>query len=69
MSFMVAVYEHSLLLVTVFIIYLFIVLLAGHFVQGHVDCTGDIIEKFQEGDSLWFKVSYNDYHLNPLALI
>lgn len=28
----------------------------GHFVQGHVDCTGDIVEKFKEGDSLWFKV-------------
>lgn len=24
--------------------------------QGHVDCTGSIIEKFSEGDSLWFKV-------------
>jgi riboflavin synthase alpha subunit len=30
--------------------------LAGHFVQGHVDCTGDIVEKYSEGDSMWFKV-------------
>ena len=29
---------------------------SGHFVQGHVDCTGEIIEKYQELDSLWFKV-------------
>jgi len=29
---------------------------SGHFVQGHVDCTGDIIEKFMEGDSMWFKI-------------
>jgi riboflavin synthase len=29
---------------------------SGHFVQGHVDCTGEIIEKWREGDSLWVKV-------------
>lgn len=30
---------------------------SGHFVQGHVDCTGTIIEKWLEGDSLWVRVS------------
>ena len=35
--------------------------MAGHFVQGHVDCTGDIVEKFSEGDSMWFKVSMNNF--------
>jgi riboflavin synthase len=30
---------------------------SGHFVQGHVDCTGKIIEKFFEKDSLWIRVS------------
>lgn len=29
---------------------------SGHFVQGHVDCTAKIIEKWQEGDSLWIKM-------------
>ena len=29
---------------------------SGHFVQGHVDCTGEIINKWKEGDSLWIKV-------------
>ena len=29
---------------------------SGHFVQGHVDCTAEIIEKYFEGDSLWIKV-------------
>ena len=29
---------------------------SGHFVQGHVDCTGEIINKWKEGDSLWVKV-------------
>lgn len=29
---------------------------SGHFVQGHVDTTGAIIEKFREKDSLWIKV-------------
>jgi len=29
---------------------------SGHFVQGHVDCTGDIVEKWREGESLWVKV-------------
>ncbi|EEF44438.1 riboflavin synthase [Ricinus communis] len=30
--------------------------MGGHFVQGHVDGTGEIVEKEIEGDSLWIKV-------------
>lgn len=30
---------------------------SGHFVQGHVDDTGCIAEKWVEGDSLWVKVA------------
>jgi riboflavin synthase len=30
---------------------------SGHFVQGHVDCTGTILSKEFEGESLWVKVS------------
>ncbi|KAJ6859292.1 riboflavin synthase-like [Populus alba x Populus x berolinensis] len=30
--------------------------MGGHFVQGHVDGTGVIVEKEPEGDSLWIKV-------------
>lgn len=33
---------------------------SGHFVQGHVDCTGEIIRKWKEGDSLWVKVKVPD---------
>mmetsp|Transcript_35101 Transcript_35101/g.71566 ORF Transcript_35101/g.71566 Transcript_35101/m.71566 type:complete len:282 (-) Transcript_35101:278-1123(-) len=29
---------------------------SGHFVQGHVDCTGTILSKEFEGESLWIKV-------------
>jgi len=29
---------------------------SGHFVQGHVDCTGTILAKWKEADSLWVKV-------------
>ncbi|OQS05898.1 hypothetical protein THRCLA_02016 [Thraustotheca clavata] len=29
---------------------------SGHFVQGHVDGTGDIIDMTREGDSLWIKI-------------
>mmetsp|Transcript_8456 Transcript_8456/g.10848 ORF Transcript_8456/g.10848 Transcript_8456/m.10848 type:complete len:271 (-) Transcript_8456:359-1171(-) len=29
---------------------------SGHFVQGHVDGVGEIIDKWVEGDSLWIKV-------------
>ncbi|KAL5730350.1 riboflavin synthase [Ranunculus cassubicifolius] len=30
--------------------------MGGHFVQGHVDGTGEIVSKETEGDSLWVKV-------------
>lgn len=30
--------------------------MGGHFVQGHVDGTGEIVSKEPEGDSLWIKV-------------
>lgn len=30
--------------------------MGGHFVQGHVDGTGEIVSKIPEGDSLWVKV-------------
>lgn len=30
---------------------------SGHFVQGHVDGTGEIIDRWQEGDSLFMKVT------------
>ncbi|KAI4333966.1 hypothetical protein L6164_018711 [Bauhinia variegata] len=30
--------------------------MGGHFVQGHVDGTGEIVSKIAEGDSLWMKV-------------
>lgn len=29
---------------------------SGHYVQGHVDNTGEIIKKWREGESLWIKV-------------
>ncbi|CAN0915038.1 Riboflavin synthase [Linum grandiflorum] len=34
--------------------------MGGHFVQGHVDCTGEILSKEKEGDSLWIKVRVED---------
>merc|ERR1712146_246591 len=30
---------------------------SGHFVQGHVDCTGTILSKDFEGESLWVKIA------------
>ena len=33
---------------------------SGHFVQGHVDYTGTIVDKRPEGDSLWFTVEVDD---------
>ena len=33
---------------------------SGHFVQGHVDGTGTIIEKWEDGDSLFIKVRPDD---------
>lgn len=29
---------------------------SGHFVQGHVDCVGNVINKWKENDSLWLKI-------------
>lgn len=29
---------------------------SGHFVQGHVDCTGTILSKTRDGESLWIKI-------------
>ena len=29
---------------------------SGHYVQGHVDCTGKILNKWEENESLWFKI-------------
>ncbi|CAN1123750.1 Riboflavin synthase [Linum perenne] len=34
--------------------------MGGHFVQGHVDCTGEIVSKEKEGDSLWIKIKVGD---------
>ena len=33
---------------------------SGHFVQGHVDDTGTILEKWQDQDSLFFKIHVED---------
>jgi len=34
---------------------------SGHFVQGHVDSTGEILSKEKDGDSLWIKIRAPDY--------
>ncbi|KAL4342350.1 hypothetical protein GQ457_08G016680 [Hibiscus cannabinus] len=34
--------------------------MGGHFVQGHVDGTGEIVGKDVEGDSLWIKVKVDE---------
>eukprot|EP00834_Sanchytrium_tribonematis_P002537 NODE_80_length_22759_cov_1.466858.p12 type:complete len:196 gc:universal NODE_80_length_22759_cov_1.466858:11897-11310(-) len=31
--------------------------MGGHFVQGHVDCTVEILKKFKEENSIWFQFS------------
>jgi riboflavin synthase len=31
--------------------------MGGHFVQGHVEGTGEIMEKWVEGDSLWVRIA------------
>ena len=36
---------------------------SGHCVQGHVDCTGEILHRYMEGESLWVKVSPRDKDL------
>jgi riboflavin synthase len=33
---------------------------SGHFVQGHVDGTGEIIERWLDQDSMWFKVKVTE---------
>lgn len=33
---------------------------SGHFVQGHVDCTGTVLERRPDKDSLWFKIKVDD---------
>jgi riboflavin synthase len=33
---------------------------SGHFVQGHVDGTGTVTERFTEDDSMWYKISVDD---------
>lgn len=33
---------------------------SGHFVQGHVDGTGTVLDRFTEDDSLWYKISVDD---------
>ena len=40
---------------------------SGHFVQGHVDCTGKIIDKWREGESLWVKVVTPKEYLNYIV--
>jgi riboflavin synthase len=40
---------------------------SGHFVQGHVDCTGEIIDKWKDGDSLWVKVSVPDEYIKYIV--
>ncbi|CAB9500520.1 Riboflavin synthase [Seminavis robusta] len=36
---------------------------SGHFVQGHVDTTGTILERTPDNDSLWFKIKVDDPEL------
>ena len=36
---------------------------SGHFVQGHVDCTGTLMSKTTEGDSLWIKVRVPEQYI------
>ena len=40
---------------------------SGHFVQGHVDCTGKILNKWKEGDSLWIKVKVDSNYLKYIV--
>ena len=36
---------------------------SGHCVQGHVDCTGEILSRHMEGESLWVKIAPQDKDL------
>jgi len=40
---------------------------SGHFVQGHVDCTGKILQKWREGDSLWVKVQVPSEYISYIV--
>eukprot|EP00948_MAST-09A_sp_MAST-9A-sp1_P001822 g1822.t1 len=40
---------------------------SGHYVQGHVDCTGPVLDKWNEGASLWVKISYANYNQHSSA--
>ena len=33
---------------------------SGHFVQGHVDGTGTVLERWIDNDSLWYKIQTSD---------
>eukprot|EP01035_Chromulina_nebulosa_P025591 gene25591-33413_t len=36
---------------------------SGHFVQGHVDGTGEILDRWAEGESLWMKVAISGQNM------
>jgi len=40
---------------------------SGHFVQGHVDCTGTISKKYPENDSLWIEVTVPAEYVNYIV--
>ena len=40
---------------------------SGHFVQGHVDCTGTIIKKWIEQDSLWIQIQVPQEYLKYIV--
>jgi len=33
---------------------------SGHFVQGHVDGTGTVLDRFTEDDSMWYKITVDE---------
>lgn len=39
---------------------------SGHFVQGHVDGTGTVIERYIDEDSLWYKIQVDDEFKNEI---
>jgi riboflavin synthase len=40
---------------------------SGHFVQGHVDCTGEIIDRWQDEDSLFIKIKVDPDNLRYIV--
>ncbi len=40
---------------------------SGHFVQGHVDCTGKIMDKWRDGESLWIKVMISKEYISYIV--